>query len=136
MYIVTYLWCSYEPPSTFALLPFGQRCESEKIRRLKYKGAKAKERKCEVARTKREDAKVKVRKCKGKGECYYRCFALVTNLHSPLLTFVLFGFFCFVAYMQFDTGIVLALGLPYALGCYWHACSRQCGDHCAYYKVH
>lgn len=72
----------YEPlSSTFSLSPIGQRCESAKLQREKFEGARTKELKCEDMTAKSEEAKV--RSCKGKEAILlYRLFA------SQLCTFV------------------------------------------------
>lgn len=65
LFIMVFLCMTMKPlSSTFSLSPIGQRCESAKLQREKFEGARTKELKCEDMTAKSEEAKV--RSCKGK----------------------------------------------------------------------
>lgn len=82
LFIMVFLCMTMKPlSSTFSLSPIGQRCESAKLQREKFEGARTKELKCEDMTAKSEEANV--RSCKGKEAILlYRLFA------SQLCTFV------------------------------------------------
>lgn len=93
LFIMVFLCMTMKPlSSTFSLSPIGQECESAKLQREKFEGARTKELKCEDMTAKSEEAKV--RSCKGKEAILlYRLFA------SQLCTFA-FTFFSLHNLMQ------------------------------------
>lgn len=86
LFIMVFLCMTMKPlSSTFSLSPIGQRCESAKLQREKFEGARTKELKCEDMTAKSEEAKV--RSCKGKEAILRNCALSSSHLHTFAFTF-------------------------------------------------